>query len=98
MLKHLQNSDYSFKNSTVMNDNLQFIDFINNTFKFETQVIPPDEGYKHQGDLFSLFKVMDISPDLYVYTMYLNGYTHPHQYNGEKYDFKIAIKPQIPTS
>lgn len=98
MLKNLQNSDYSFKDEVVLNNNLLYLDFINNTYKFETQVVSPDECYKHQGDLFSLFKLMGITPDLYVYTMYINGYTHPHQYNGEKYDFKIAIKPRIPTS
>jgi hypothetical protein len=53
-------------------------------------------AYRYQGNLFGLFREMNIDQSLYLYTMYINGLTSPVEFDGTKYVFDIAIKPPIP--
>jgi len=89
-------NDYSFESYSEMNDYLQFIDYVNKNYEYDEKTITPDSGYKYQGNLFGLFRDMRITPNLFVFTMYLNGFTNPTEYDGVKLNFKIAVKPPIP--
>jgi len=98
MLESFQVNDYSFENIIELNDNLQYLDYINADYEFKEITVEPDIAYKYQGNLFGLFRELDIHPNLFTYTMYINGYTNPVEFAGDKYVFKVAIKPPIPIS
>lgn len=98
MLESFQVNDYSFDSTTQLNDNLQYLDFIKANYEFTEIAVDPGVAYRYQGNLFGLFRQLNIDAKLFVYTMYLNGYTNPVDYNGERFNFKIAIKPPIPSS
>lgn len=98
MLETFQVNDYSFDSVTELNDNLQYIDFIKANYEFKEVAVDPGVAYRFQGNLFGLFRYLNIAPNLFLYTMYLNGFTNPVEFNGEVYNFKIAIKPPIPVS
>ena len=92
-----QNVGYLFKNITEINDALLYLDYIDNTYEFTEVSIDPFIGYRNQGNLFKLFSEMNIEPNLYLFSMYVNGYTNPRQYNGDKSTFKVPIHPPIPS-
>lgn len=96
MLEDLQVNDYQFDSLTQMNDNLQYLDYINHNYQFQDTTVDPHLSYKYQGNLFGLFREMGIQPHLFVYTMYLNNYSDPREFDGIKTTFKLAIKPPIP--
>lgn len=98
MLENFQVNDYSFDNIETLNDNLQYIDYINNNYEFKEVIVEPILAYKYQGNLFGLFHELNISPNLFLFTLYINGYNNPIEYDGNKLTFKIAIKPPIPLS
>lgn len=98
MLESFQVSDYSFDSITELNDNLQYLDFIKANYEFKEIAVDPGVAYRFQGNLFGLFRQLNIEPNLFLYTMYLNGITNPVEFNGQVYSFKIAIKPPIPIS
>lgn len=98
MLEDFQNGDYSFGSIQEMNDNLQYIDYINRNYVFNTQTVDPAMAYRYKGNFFGLLKEFNVNPNVFLYTLYINGYTNPRQFAGDKYTFLIAIKPAIPTS
>ena len=98
MLETLQVNDFSFDSSTEINDNLQYIDFIKANYEFKEIAVDPSVAYRFQGNLFGLFRFLNIAPNLFMYSMYINGFTNPVEFRGDKYSFKIAIKPPIPNS
>ena len=98
MLEAFQVNDYSFENTTELNDNLQYIDYIKSNYDFKEIAVDPTISYRYQGNLFGLFRELNISPNLFLYTMYINNYTNPVDFNGEVYTFKLAISPPIPSN
>jgi len=98
MLESFQVNDYSFDNVIQLNDNLQYLDYIKANYEFKEINIDPSVAYKYQGNLFGLFRQLNISPNLFLYTMYINGYHNPVDFMGDKYTFQLAIKPPIPSS
>jgi hypothetical protein len=98
MLESFQVNDYSFDSITELNDNLQYIDFIKANYDFKEIAVDPGVAYRYQGNLFGLFRYLNVDPKLFLYTMYINNLTSPVDFNGEIYNFKIAIKPPIPSS
>lgn len=96
MLETYQVNNYSFETYQELNDNLLYIDYINRNYEFNNLTINPNVAYRYQGNLFGLFREMNVEPHLYVYTMYLNGYTNPVEYRGDRYSLKLAIRPKIP--
>lgn len=98
MLEQFQTVSYSFDSYVELNDNLLYLDYINNNYKFKKESIDPATAYRYQGNLLGLFKEMGISDDLLFFTMYINGYNNPVDYKGDKLTFKVAIKPPIPVS
>lgn len=81
-----------------MNDNLLYLDYIDENYERAYINTTPDMAYKYQGNLFGLFNELLIRPELYVYTMYMNGYNSPNQYKGDVITFITPIKPPIPTT
>lgn len=98
MLEQLQVNDYKFPNYNKLNDNLLYLDYINTKYNFNEVSISPGTALRYRGNLFGLFDEMRIDTDLYVFTMYINGYKSPVDFDGKKYTFKIAIKPPVPDS
>lgn len=88
-------NNYRFKDYRYLNDRLQFIDYVDNKYQYETVNVLPIEAYRYQGNLFGLFKTINIDPGLYIYTMYINGYTNPLNYDGKKFIFKVPKSPNI---
>lgn len=98
MLEQLQVNDYKFQNYNNLNDNLLYLDYINLTYNFNEVSVLPNIALRYTGNLFGLFEEMGIAKNLYVFTMYINGYVSPTDFDGKKYTFKQAIKPQVPNS
>ncbi len=97
MLEQYQVNDYSFNTYQELNDNLLYLDYINKSYEFNLVTVSPDVAYRYQGNLFGLLRELNVSPNLFVYTMYLNGYNNPVDFKGDKYSLKLAIKPNIPS-
>lgn len=98
MLETFQVNDYAFETYTELNDNLQYLDYIKANYEFKEVAVDPGVAYRFQGNLFGLFRQLNIAPNLFLYTMYINGYSNPVDFTGEVYTFKIAIKPAVPSS
>jgi len=98
MLEQYQVNDYLFDTYQELNDNLVYLDYISRTYEFNTVTINPAQSYRYQGNLFGLLRNLNVSPSLFIYTMYLNGYNTPVDFKGDIYSLKLAIKPSIPSS
>lgn len=98
MLEQFIGRDYSFTNFTALNDALQYLDYVDAKYDFDLVNVDPDVAYRYQGNLFGLFAEMGISPSLFLFTMYLNGYNNPVDFAGDRITFKLATKPPIPGS
>lgn len=98
MLEQYMVNSYEFDTIQQINDNLVYLDYIDANYDFETITIPPDVAYKYQGNFFGLLRtVANLPPQLYLYTLYINGLTNPVDYTGEApYFIKVAIRPPIP--
>lgn len=96
MLEQIQVNEYKFDSYTELNNKLLYLDWINNNYKFNYVSTTPDISYRFQGNLFGLFRELQIPPNLFLFTMYLNGYTNPVDFDGTKLEFKLAINPPIP--
>ena len=81
-----------------MNDNLLYLDYLNQTVEFTYVNTTPDIAHRNQGNLYGLFIDMNISPTLFLYMMYINGYNSPNEYKGDVITFKKPIRPPIPTT
>lgn len=98
MLDTFMTNSYSFDSYTTMNDNLLYLDYLDENYERSYINTTPDMAYKYQGNLFGLFSEMKIKPELYIYTMYINGYRSPNEFKGDKVSFIRPIKPPIPTT
>lgn len=98
MLEQLQVNNYRFSNYVRLNDNLLYLDYIDKKYNFNEVGVSPDLALRYRGNLYGLFKEMRIEPSLYVFTMYINGYTSPVDFDGKRFTFKLATKPLIPNS
>lgn len=98
MLKSYQVNNYNFESISQLNDNLQYLDYLKKNIEFKTISINNALAYRYQGNLFGLLKELGISSDLFLYTMYINDFSNPVEFDGNKYILKIPIKPPIPVS
>lgn len=96
MLEQLQVNDYRFSNYINLNDNLIYLDYINIMYDFNEVGVSPDIALRYKGNLYGLFKEMKIEPNLYVFTMYINGYISPIDFDGKRFTFKTTITPNVP--
>jgi len=98
MLENFQVNDYSFESIQNLNDNLQYIDYIKANYIYKQVTVEPAVSYRFQGNLFGLLRNLNVSPSLFLYTMYLNNYSSPFDFAGDRHTFTIATKPPIPVS
>lgn len=98
MLDQLQVNNHRFVDYTNLNDNLLYLDHIDITYNFNEVGVSPDIALRYRGNLYGLFKEMGIDTNLYVFTMYINGYTSPVDFDGKKFTFKLAVRPLVPNS
>lgn len=98
MLDTLQVNDYSFESIQQLNDNLQYIDYIKANYVYKQVTIEPATSYRFQGNFFGLLRSINVSPSLFLYTLYLNNYSSPFDFGGDRTTLTIATKPPIPSS
>lgn len=98
MLEALMTNDFSFDTIQEINDNLQYLDYINHHYKYEEITIDPNIAYKYQGNFYGLLNELMINPKLYLFTLYLNKLTSPVEFNGNMLIIKKPIRPPIPNS
>lgn len=98
MLDQFQVNDYGALDYKKLNDNLLYLDHINNNYDFKEVTISPDIVYRYQGNFIGLLRRTGVvDPHLYIYTMYLNGIINPVDFNfNGVLTIKIPIKPPIP--
>lgn len=96
MLESHQTTDYALGSFSYWNERLIYMDFVDKKYDLEEKVVQPIDAYRYQGNLFGLFKIMNIPSKLHFYTMYMNGYTNPMSYEGKKISFKVPSMPPIP--
>ena len=97
MLDQFQVNNYNALNYLKLNDNLLYLDFINNNYEFNQVGISPDMAYRYQGNFIGLLRETGIvEPHLYMYTMYLNKINHPTDFDGKLLVLTVPIKPPIP--
>lgn len=98
MLETLQTNGYRIDDYNDYNDNLLYLDYIKNTYEFKEIIIDPNMAYSYQGNLIGLLKALRVEERLFMFTMYINGYNSPYDYDGKRTQFKLAIKPPIPSA
>lgn len=91
-------NDFKFNNYNEMNDNLLFIDYIDHKYSYNETTVPPDLAYRYQGNFYGLLNKLEVPTDLYLFTLYLNGYKSPVDYDGKKILLKIPTFPNLPKS
>lgn len=98
MLEQHVTADYSLGPYNEWNDRLIYMDYVNKKYEYKEVATTPIDAYRFQGNLYGLFKTLGVPQNLFFYTMYLNGYTNPHNYEGKKLVFKVPVMPPIPES
>lgn len=99
MLETLQTSLYEFTDYSNLNDNLQYLDFINNSYEFKEISIEPSLLYRYQGNFLGLLKELNVvTSNLYLYMMYINGIVNPYDFDTSVNTLKIPIRPPIPSN
>ena len=96
MLETFMTNTYAVENYQALNDRLLYVDYIRQNYTFNQQAVEPIDAYRYEGNLFGLFNHMGVQPSLYIYAMYLNGYTNPMSYEGRRTVFTVPITLPIP--
>jgi hypothetical protein len=89
-------NDFNFNDYNELNDNLLYIDYIKNKYKYNEINIQPDLAYRFQGNFYGLLNKLNVNRDLYLFTLYVNGYNSPNDYDGKKIILKIPKYPNLP--
>lgn len=73
------------------NDKLQYLDYRlrNKQHNLSLILVEPDIAYRYQGNFYGLMLHFNVLPELFPYTLYANGYTSPHEYDGKRQDLYI---------
>lgn len=79
-----------------LNHYLTFIDYVDRQYTYKEVVVDPNQCYRFAGNLYGLFKEIGVEEGMYVYTLYVNGFSNPLTYDGTKNVFKIPKRPPIP--
>lgn len=80
-----------------LNETILHIDFVDLFYEYEEVLISKMDAYRFQGNLYGLLRQLNVSRDMMLYTMHINGYNHPANYEGIKTVFKIPVPPPINT-
>jgi hypothetical protein len=99
MLEQFQVNDYSALDYKKLNDNLLYLDYIDNNYTFKEVTVSPDVVHRYQGNFIGLLRQTGlVDPHLYMYTMYINKINNPVNFNYKGIlTLKIPIKPPIPS-
>ena len=97
MLEQFMVNGYRIDTYKNLNDRLQYIDYVDRHYEYKSVAISPIDAYRYQGNLFGVFSILNIAPSLYIYAMYLNGYTNPSNYSGHNCTFKVPVMPPVPS-
>jgi len=94
----ISNKLYNYNDNIEQNHQLLYLDYMAILYKDKYNIlnINPDQAYVFTGNFYGLLKELKIPEDLYLLTLYLNNYTSPDQYDGNKYSIIIPQKPNIP--
>jgi hypothetical protein len=83
-------------NFRIRSDHIKFsnyfklqLDYISKTKGFQVVNVEDIIAYRYQGNLYGLFKEINIPASMYEYTAYINGYVDPVDYDGTQTMFKI---------
>lgn len=95
MLDGMMRSVYRLPDYTPMNEVLLHMDFVDRHYEYQEKAINAMDAYRYQGNLYGLFYEMQIDPAVHMYTMQLNGYKNPLNYEGRKLVFKVPVMPPI---
>ena len=99
MLENEQVPLYGLDTYTELLDNILYLDYIRNNAAFKEVNINVGLGYKYQGNFYGLLNELgSINSSLYLYTLYVNGYVSPDQYDGTMLTIRVPTKPPIPDS
>lgn len=96
MLEQHITADYSLGNYTEWNERLIYMDYVNKKYQYKEVAAMPIDAYRFQGNLYGLLKYLGVTQNLLFYTMYINGYNNPLNYDGKKLVFKVPVMPPIP--
>jgi hypothetical protein len=96
MLEQFMKPLASVDDYNTLNQILLHIDYVNLRYTYEEMTVNPIDAYRYQGNLYGLFRLMNLEPAMFVYTMHLNGYNSPLNFEGLKTVFKIPVAPPIP--
>lgn len=94
----ISNKLYSYDNNINQNHQLLYLDYMARIYKNKYNIIniEPSQAYAYSGNFYGLLKELKVPEELFLLTLYLNDYTSPDQFNGEKYTIIIPQKPNIP--
>lgn len=98
MLEQFVKSDYQLGSFTNFNERLIYMDYVSKVYGYNEVAATPMDAYRYQGNLYALFRILGVPSNLYFYTMAINGYTNPLNYDGKQLVFKIPVMPPIPES
>ena len=96
MLEAFMVNSFSFRSYTELNDNLLYLDYIKANYENSIVNIQPDVAYRFIGNFYGLLRELNIDPSLFLYTLYINEYNNPTEYNGLVYTLQIPTNPPIP--
>lgn len=89
----ITNTLYRYRNDTIIHNSLQTYDatpIVSDRYRTET--IDAMVGVRYQGDFYGLLDFMRVTPDLFLVTLVMNGFTNPCEYDGTILEIKIAHK------
>lgn len=97
MLERLMSTaTYRMPSYQYFNDRMTYIDFIDRNYEYQQVTVIPSEAHRFQGNLYGLFTELGVSSKLLPFALYLNGYTNPCDFDGNKVTWKIPKMPPIP--
>lgn len=88
---------FSIPSYQELNETLLHIDFVDLHYEYEEVMVSAMDAYRFQGNLYGLLRQLNVRRDMLLYTMQLNGYNNPSNYEGVKTIFKIPVPPPINT-
>lgn len=95
-LKNLMIDLGKFDEFSTLHDRLCFLDKINRITDFKIFTVDPATAMRSKGNFYSLLYQVGIPANLYLFTLYLNGFSSPYDYDGKKMEFKLGHQPDIP--
>lgn len=82
---------YRFNKYQIINNMFLYYDAMEiESDKYELRMIDPGVAWSFQGNFYGLLDHLRVDPQLFLITLYLNGYTSPFDFDGETSSIKVA--------